>query len=236
MLDKTIDKLDKEATKLLAQVQSDVSALENKTAQDADRIAHLAVEGVIAFPLSNKVPQVTFLDPSFEVAPGDGLSDKFMLQVTGVFPQAPEQDYQPYVTIANQHVAPTVLTTQKLSFLLPRSLLSPSGHATSFIQVPITVPFKTGWWIFGKKEDANFKASVVGLPPSVGNLTLFNLTSATIPRSAHVTTGQDNMQSDRDDHEEVRCGRMKHTNIDPNTVRVVFERTEGNSSSYHRQS
>jgi hypothetical protein len=231
MLNKTIKELNKTMTAQLAQVNSDVTALENKTAQDAERLAVLATQGANILPLANKIPQLTFIDPSYEVAPAAGTTDTFTIFLRGNFVQAASPGFEPHVTVNGNSISPSMLTTQKLAFVIPRSILSPSGHATSFVEIPIVVPYKTGF--LGKKKDATFKAYIVGLPPSPGKLTLFNTVETSTPNRSQVRTTQDNMQSDRDDHEEVRCGPNESRTINPNSVRVVFERTEGDSWSYH---
>lgn len=231
VLDKTVSSLNATATAQLSQIFSHADALERQTAADAKTVVELAQQTANVIPFAKTKPQVTFIDPTYEVyAPGR--TDDIPLTVQGNFVDVADKDYAPWVEVSGKHINPVHATTQHLLFMVPRSVLAPAGHATAFVKLPIVIPYKEGL-IFKSRRESRFSALLIGLPESPGQIALEIRTTVPTSRTDHVRTPQDNLQSDRDDHEEVRCGPNETDSINPNSVRVVFEHTEGSSWTYH---
>jgi hypothetical protein len=232
MLGKTVSSLDALATKQLSQIFSDASALENKTASDAKRILELAQQTSNTIPFSKTKPQITRVEPTFDVYSPDLLTD-VQLEIQGNFYDIGEGEMAPYVQLNGKHILPIHLTTQHLIFMIPRKTLAVApGKTTSYAEIPITVPYKEGL-IFKSRKETTFLVHMVGIPNNPGRITLKIQTPITTVSSIHVRTPQDNLQSDRDDHEEQHCGPNETDPINPNSVKIVFEHTEGGTWTDH---
>ena len=231
MLDKTVSSLNSTATAQLSQIFSDANSLERQTAADATRVVQLGQQVANTFPIANKKPQITLIDPTYEVyAPAR--TDDIPLTVEGNFVDAADKNYTPWIEVGAKHISPVHITTQHLLFMIPRGVLAPNGHPTSFVKLPIVIPYKEGL-LFKSRRESKFFALIVGLPESPGKISLEIRTTVSTSRTDHIRAPQDNMQSDRDDHEEVRCGPNESDPINPNSAKVVFEHTEGSSWTYH---
>jgi hypothetical protein len=232
MLNKTVSSLDSTATKQLSQIFSDSSALENKTAADAKRIVQLAQQTSNTIPFSKTAPQLTSAEPTYDIYSPDLLSD-VQLELQGNFFDVNAGDMAPYAVLNGKHIPPVHVTTQHLIFMLPRKTLAISpGKVTSLAEIPVTVPYKDGW-IFKTRKETTFLIHMVGIPNNPGRITLKVQTPITTVASIHVRTPQDNQQSDRDDHEDQHCGPNETDPINPNSVKLVFEHTEGGTWTDH---
>jgi len=108
------------------------------------------------------------------------------------------------------------------------------GVATPLIKLPITVPFNERQFIFfNSRKEAHFTAALVGLPLSPGQITVATTSSVDTTQRDFVSTRQDNIQSDRDDHDEDRCGPNETHIIDPSSVNLIFDHIEGSTWTAH---
>jgi len=233
MLQKTVSSLDSEATMQLSQIFSDADALENKTAADATRILQLAQQVANVLPFAKDRPQVRSVEPAYAVFSATR-KDDISLTVEGNFVYVADKDCLPYIEIGSKHLGPVHAETDHMLFLIPRSLLVPTGTITSLVKLPLVIPYKEGT-IFKKRKESTFPLLLIGLPESPGKITVQIKTPDAVQwvRVDHVKTPQDNMQSDRDDHTDTRCGPNESDTIEANSAHVVFDHTEGSTWTYH---
>jgi len=232
MLQKTVGSLDAEATKQLAQIFSDTDALENKTAADATRILQLAQQVTNTIPFAKDKPQVTSVEPTYEVF-SSTRQDNISLTVDGNFVNVGDAGFMPYLDLGKQHLEPIHAETSHMLFMISRSLLVPNGKITSMVRLPLVIPYKEGL-IFKSRKESRFPLLLIGLPESPGKITVqIKTPNVQSVQVNHVRTPQDNMQSDRDDHTDTRCGPNETDTIEPNSAHVVFEHTEGSTWTNH---
>ena len=62
-----------------------------------------------------------------------------------------DKGYSPYFDIGQKHVEPIHAETDHMLFLIPRSLLVPTGTVTSLVKLPLVIPYKDGTIIKNKK-------------------------------------------------------------------------------------
>jgi hypothetical protein len=243
MLDKTVESLDQLARDQLGRISATADALERRTAEDMKFLAQMVTQGALIVPFSNKQPQVTHWSPEFEVAPAalaPQFGPVFTLRFDGVFAQAAEPGLAAILEVAGTKIPSSVNTTQSLSFNVPRSILAikpdtPASYAKATLVVPYTKK-KGPLGLFGTKRlEARFNLGIVGLPGSPGKIVVRTTTNVTITERVPASTPQDNIQSDRDDHVEVRCGPNEGRPIDPNSVQFKVDRSEGDTWTHHSE-
>jgi hypothetical protein len=231
VLDKLVKDLDATMTKQLAQISSDANALERKTAQDAERVLSLAQATANIIPFSRTQPQVTFISPGYGVYNPDAPQETILLTLRGNFFDSSRPGMAPFATVAGGQVNPVEVTTEHIMFSIPTRILAPTQElAVPLVKIPITIPYKeTKLLVFNSRQEAKFTAALVGLPPSPGVISITITTDLDVPARDQRTTTQDNIQSDKDDHDEIRCGPNESKTIDPASVRMVLDHVEGNS-------
>ena len=86
---------------------------------------------------------------------------------------------------------------------------------------------------FHSRKDAKFIAALIGLPLSPGQIVITTQSTVDVAQRDAVSTPQDNIQSDRDDHDENRCGPNEAHTIDPSSVALHLDHVEGNTWTDH---
>jgi hypothetical protein len=231
MLQKTVSSLDAEATKQLSQIFSNADALERKTAADAKTVLALAQQTANILPVAGRHPQVSLVEPTYDVF-SPTRKDDITLTVDGNFYYVAEKEMTPYIDLGPNHIEPAHATTQHMLFMVPRTVLAPSGKPTSYVKLQLVVPYQDGL-IVKSRHESRFPILLVGIPESAGKLSLEIRTPVQSSRVDHIRTPTDNQQSDRDDHTDTHCGQNESDPIDPNSVKLVVEHSEGSTWTQH---
>lgn len=213
------------------QLRSAVDALERQTAADAQQALQTAQQVSNTLPVSNRQPQITRWQPQVEVADVDG---NYRVTLLGNFFYAAEDGMKPYAKIATLRIDPTTVTTQQLTFLVPRrTLVGVDAKPNPLTKIDVAIPYKEprlfNLDLFAREAVANFTVAMAGLPSSPGAIKVAIFTPASINRTSRVRTNSDNQQSDRDDKVEIHCGPTETNRVVNSSVRFVVERSEGSS-------
>lgn len=236
VLDKAVKDLNSTLTQQLAQVSSDANALERRTAQDAQRVVMLAQGVANTIPFSKTQPQVTSLGPNYAIFDPSAPQTEILLTVNGNFFDSALSGFAPSLNIGNDAslISPIEVTTTHMMFRIPSRLFAPSArNPFPLVKLPITVPYKQRGLIFSSRKEAHFTAALIGLPLSPGRITVTTTTSSDVVHRDAISTPQDNIQSDRDDHDEDRCGPNESRTIDPSSVAIHLDHIEGSTWTQH---
>ena len=235
VLNKAVKDLNQTLKMQLAQVSSDANALERKTAEDAQRVLVLAQGVGNQIPFSKTQPQVSSLSPSYGVFDPAAPQSAFLLRVNGNFFDSALTGFAPYITASGKKIDPTEVTTSHMIFSVPTSLFAPiDGKFFPVLKLPIVVPYReTHALFFHSKKEAHFIAALIGLPGSPGQIVITTQSTIEVAHRDAVSTPQDNIQSDRDDHDENRCGPNETRAIDPSSVAIHLDHVEGSTWTQH---
>jgi hypothetical protein len=236
VLNTAVKDLNSTVTAQLAQVSSDASALESKTAQDAATVLRLAQGVTNTIPFSKTQPQLTSLGPSYAVFDPSAPQASLLLTIHGNFFDSALDGYSPFLmTGDNKRMDPIEVTTSHIIFSIPTSLFALlPGRPLLLVKFSLTVPYReTSWLFFHSREEARFIAALIGLPLSPGQISITTTSSSDSAQRDAVSTPQDNIQSDRDDHDEDRCGPNETHTIDPSSVAMHLDHVEGSTWTQH---
>jgi hypothetical protein len=235
VLGKFVKDLDSAVTEQLGQVVSDANALERRTAADAQKLLQLAQGLVNTVPFSKTQPQVTSLSPNYAVFDPSDPQATIQLVVRGNFFDSALPGLAPSLVVNNKPLELIEVTTTHFIFNVPTSLFAPSASKPRpLVKLPITVPFNEKFLLFfTSRREAHFTAALMALPQSPGQITVVTTSSTDVTQRDFVSTRQDNIQSDRDDHDEDRCGPNETHTIDPSSVNLVFDHIEGSTWTAH---
>ena len=237
VLNTAVKDLNSTVTAQLTQISSDANALESKTAQDAATLLKLAQGVTNTIPFSKTQPQLTSLGPSYAVFDPSVPQDSLNLTIHGNFFDSALQGYAPFLmTGDNKRIDPVEVTTSHFIFEIPTSLFSLApGRPLPLVKFSLVVPYReTSWLVLHSRKEARFVAALIGLPISPGQISVTTTSSSDSAQRDAVSTPQDNIQSDRDDHDEVRCGPNETHIIDPSSVAMHVDHAEGNTWTEHQ--
>jgi hypothetical protein len=236
VLNKAVKDLNSTMTAQLAQVSSDANALESKTAQDAARVLRLAQGVTNTIPFSKTQPQLTSLGPSYAVFDKAKPQEFLLLTFQGNFFDSALAGYAPVLlTPDKKSLEPVEVTTSHFIFSIPTSYFAAlSERPLPLVKFSLVVPYReTYWFVFHSRQEARFVATLKSLPVSPGQITVTTTSSMESTQRDSVSTPQDNIQSDRDDHDEDRCGPNETRIIDPSSVAMQVDHSEGGTWTHH---
>ena len=235
VLGTSVKDLDSAIRDQLGEVVSDANLLESRTASDAQKLLQLAQGVTNTIPFSKTQPQVTSLSPNYAVFdPGDPQAF-VQLVVRGNFFDSALPGMAPSIIVNNKPLELIEVTTTHFIFNVPTSLFSlNASKPRPLVKLPITVPFNEKFLVFfNSRREAHFTAALLALPPSPGTITVKTTSSTDSTQRDFVSTHQDNIQSDRDDHDEIRCGPNETHTIDPASINLIFDHIEGSTWTAH---
>jgi hypothetical protein len=197
-LDVTIAKLSPEIKKVVDDLTSQVTAVEQKTFEHMREIVDHGALIALSLPLSKTFPMVSRYSPYYVVP---SISNATLLSVNGNFVHASLEGYEPSLVIGNgTAIAPVQTSTLGIVFSIPSAAIQVPGTGTNYIPATLSVPYKKKcWMVFGCDEKATFKFLLVAVPPSPGKLTFEVIKSVPGVERAHKTGALHRQHSNQDD-------------------------------------
>ena len=166
-LDITIDKITNLEKGVIDDITTEIGYVEHHV---IDQLRLIVERGSIALntlPLSNHFPQVGWYTPSY-IAPDQGSVE---VEFNGNFFDSAREGYDPTLVVAGNTLTASSKTTLKLGFTVPVSILKPTAHSITRIDMELTVPYrKVVAVIFYERDNAKFNASIILLPPTAGSI------------------------------------------------------------------
>lgn len=186
-LNETIVKVDETVRKTILQLQSVVDSFVEKETDLLNQIMLQAQQVANSLPFSNKMPQLTTINPHFLNPTSDTT-----LTFGGNFVYAGDPRYQPKLTLNNKEYRGTNITTQALSFTIPAADIAPlyAAHNYAFIPTSLTVPWKDSGYIFSSTVKDVYTIGVALLPAMPTQSLIVEYTSTTTQRVSQVKTSQ----------------------------------------------
>lgn len=188
-LDKTIDKVSKEAEKAFNSLKSLVLKFEADGEKDLSEIMSQAQQIANTLPFSSHQPQYTSLKPRNAVI-SDPIKET-LVKITGVFPYGTTPGYTPCLKFDDKQCPLVDASTQALIFQVPNSVLTGDNVQKFGYSVgELVVPWNRSKWL-GKwhVRDAEYKYKIAlgALPQQAGIGSVEYLANDTV-RTTETTT------------------------------------------------
>ncbi len=167
-LDLTVDRLNSQQKSLLDDLTSKINAIEQQSVRDMQDIINRGQTAFNIIPLSNTLPQISGYTPIYCAL--NSPDQNVAIEIAGNFYDLSREDYDAVLFYNGKTLNTKIKTTTQLVFEIPLSELYNSENRLTSIPIFVKVPYKTGWWIFGKQRASMFKLLITTLPKTAGQI------------------------------------------------------------------